>query len=75
MIFGEETAIFVEDGQFGEGDAERVLDEARVLDLHKLDDVGDADRLDMATNAVLDEQTATDVETDDEELRSGQQIV
>lgn len=70
MILGEESAIFVENGQLGEGNANWVLNETRVLDFHKLDEVGDTDGLDVATHAVLDEQRATDIKTDLEELQS-----
>lgn len=68
-MFGEETAILVEDGQLGEGDAEWVLDDSRVLDLQEFDEVGSADCLDVTTHTMLDEQRAADVETNLEELR------
>lgn len=69
-MLGEQTAVLVENGEFDHGDAERVLDDESVLNLHELDEVGDADCFDVAAHAVLDEQRITDVQTDLEKLRS-----
>lgn len=70
VMLGEESTVLVEDEEFNHDDAERVLDDECVLDLHELDKVGDADYFDMAAHAVLDEQRTTDVQTDLEKLQS-----
>ena len=55
MILGEESAIFVENGQLGEEHTERVLDDAGVLDLQNLGEIREADILDGTTNAMFND--------------------
>lgn len=54
---GKQAAVLVEDRQLGEEDTERVLDSASVLNLEDLDEIGRADFLDRATNAMLNDYT------------------
>jgi hypothetical protein len=54
-VVGEEAAILVENGELGEEDAERVLDDTSVLDLQDLSQISGADFLDGATNAMFND--------------------
>jgi hypothetical protein len=54
-VVGEEAAILVENGELGEEDAERVLDDTSVLDLQNLSQISGADFLDGATNAMFND--------------------
>jgi hypothetical protein len=55
VMVREETAILVENGQLGEEDTERVLDNTSVLDLQNLGEIGGADFLHGATNAMFND--------------------
>jgi len=57
VMIGKQAAVLVKNGQLGEEDTERVLDSASVLDLEDLDEIGRADFLDRATNAMLNDCT------------------
>jgi hypothetical protein len=54
-VVGKEAAILVENGELGEENAERVLDDASVLDLQNLSQISGADFLDGATNAMFND--------------------
>jgi hypothetical protein len=54
-MVGKEAAILVENGELGEENAERVLDDASVLDLQNLREIRGADFLDGATNAMFND--------------------
>lgn len=54
-MFGEETTVLVEDGQLDRSDAEGVLDDQGVLELHEFDERGDAEGFDVAADAMLDD--------------------
>jgi len=56
-MIGKQAAVLVKNGQLGEEDTERVLDSASVLNLEDLDEIGRADFLDRATNAMLNDYT------------------
>jgi hypothetical protein len=54
-VVGEEAAVLIENGELGEENAERVLDDASVLDLQNLREIRGADFLDGATNAMFND--------------------
>jgi hypothetical protein len=54
-VVGKEAAILVENGELGEENAERVLDDASVLDLQNLSQISGADFLDGTTNAMFND--------------------
>lgn len=51
----EETAVLVENGELGEENTEWVLDDTSVLDLQNLSEIGGADFLHGATNAMFND--------------------
>jgi hypothetical protein len=55
VVVREETAVLIENGELGKENTERVLDNTSVLDLQNLGEIGGADFLHGATNAMFND--------------------